>query len=258
MVQAHPTAVIDPRAELGADVVVGPYAVVGPGVEVGESTEIQAHAVIERDTRVGRGCTIGYGVVLGSPPQDVKYTGGPTRVEIGDETRIREYSTINRAATPGGVTRIGSRCFLMTYVHVAHDCQIGDDVVIANDVQLAGHVVIGHHAWIGGQTPVHQFVRIGEHAFVGGGSRVPQDVAPFARVAGVPLRLYGINAVGLRRANFPSPVRLALQRAFRLLFNSRRTTSAAVAELRADPTRPPEVDRLLDFVAASERGVLVG
>jgi UDP-N-acetylglucosamine acyltransferase len=258
MVQVHPTAVIDPRAELGADVLVGPYAVIGPGVEVGESTEIQAHAVLERDTRIGRGCTIGYGAVLGSPPQDVKYDGSPTRVDIGDETRIREYSTINRAATPNGVTRIGSRCFIMTYVHVAHDCRIGDHVVIANDVQLAGHVIIGDHAWIGGQTPVHQFVRIGEHAFVGGGSRVPQDVPPFARVAGVPLRLYGINTVGLRRAEVPAPVRLALQRAFRLLFNSHRTTSAAVMELRGDPTRPPEVDRLLDFVVTSERGILVG
>jgi UDP-N-acetylglucosamine acyltransferase len=257
-VPLHPTAVIDARAELGADVIVGPYAVVGPGVEIGESTEIQAHAVLERDVRIGRGCTIGYGAVLGSPPQDVKYGGGPTRVEIGDDTRIREYSTVNRAATPDGVTRIGSRCFLMTYVHVAHDCQIGDDVVIANDVQLAGYVTIGHHAWIGGQTPVHQFVRIGEHAFLGGGSRVPQDVAPFALVAGIPLRLYGVNAVGLRRAGFPAPVRLALQHAFRLLFNSDRTTAAAAAELRANPTRPPEVDRLLEFVTSSARGVLVG
>jgi UDP-N-acetylglucosamine acyltransferase len=250
--------VIDPRAELGADVLVGPYAVVGPGVEVGESTEIQAHAVIERDTRLGRGCTIGYGAVIGSPPQDVKYDGAPTRVEIGDDTRIREYTTVNRATTPGGVTRVGARCFLMTYVHVAHDCQVGDDVVIANDVQLAGHVSIGHHVWVGGQTAIHQFVRIGEYAFVGGGSRVPQDVPPFGRVAGIPLRLYGANTIGLRRAGFPPAVRLALQRAFRLLFNSRRTTTAAVAELRGDPTRPPEVERLLDFVASSERGVLVG
>jgi UDP-N-acetylglucosamine acyltransferase len=253
----HPTAVVDPRAELGPEVLVGPYAVIGPGVEVGESTEIQAHAVIERDTTLGRGCQIGYGAVLGAAPQDLTWAGTPSRVEVGDGTRIREYSTVHRATRPHGVTRIGARCFLMSYVHVAHDCEIGDDVVIANAVQLAGHVQVGHHAWIGGQTPVHQFVRIGEHAFVGGGSRVPQDVPPFARVAGVPLKLYGVNVVGLRRAGFPPEIRLALQHAFRQLFHSERTVSAALHELRAAP-QPPEVERLLDFVASSERGVLVG
>jgi UDP-N-acetylglucosamine acyltransferase len=253
----HPTAVIDPRAELGADVVVGPYAVVGPGVEVGESTEIQAHAIIERDTRIGRGCLLGYGAVVGAAPQDVTFHGGPSRVEIGDGTRIREYSTVHRATRPDGVTRIGAGCFLMSYVHVAHDCEIGDEVVMANAVQLAGHVRVDHHAWIGGQTPVHQFVRIGEHAFVGGGSRVPQDVPPFARVAGIPLKLYGVNVVGLRRAGFAAEIRLALQHAFRQLFHSERTVSQAVAALRAEP-QPPEVHRLLDFISTSERGVLVG
>lgn len=253
----HPTAVVDPRAELGPEVVIGPYAVVGPGVALGESTEIQAHAVIERDTRVGRSCLIGYGAVIGAAPQDLGFASTRTGVEIGDGTRIREYSTVHRATRPDGVTRIGARCFLMSYVHVAHDCVIDDDAVVANAVQLAGHVRVGHHAWIGGQTPVHQFVRIGEHAFVGGGSRVPQDVPPFARVAGAPLRLYGVNVVGLRRAGYPAEVRLALQHAFRLLFNSNRTVSAAVEELRRRP-RPPEVDRLLDFVAGSARGVLVG
>jgi UDP-N-acetylglucosamine acyltransferase len=253
----HPTAVVDARAELGPEVVIGPYAVIGPGVEVGESTEIQAHAVIEKDTTVGRGCLVGYGAVLGAAPQDLAFAGAPSRVEIGDATRIREYVTVHRATQPGGVTRIGARCFLMSYVHVAHDCEIGDDVVIANAVQLAGHVRVGHHAWIGGQTPVHQFVRIGEHAFVGGGSRVPQDVPPFARVAGVPLKLYGVNAVGLRRAGYPPDVRLALQHAFRQLFRSDRTVSDALRLLQAEP-QPPEVRRLLEFVATSERGVLVG
>jgi UDP-N-acetylglucosamine acyltransferase len=256
-VSVHPTAVIDPRAALGPDVVVGPYAVIGPNVEIGESTEVQAHAIIERDAVIGRGCLVGYGVVVGATPQDTQYGGAPTRVEIGDGTRIREYTTIHRASREGGVTRIGARCFIMSYVHVAHDGEIGDDVVIANAVQLAGYVRIGHHAWIGGQTPVHQFVRIGEYAFVGGGSRVPQDVPPFARVAGVPLKLYGVNVVGLRRAGYPPEVRLALQRAFRLLFNSRRTVAAAVEALRADP-QPAEVHRVLEFVAGSERGVLVG
>jgi UDP-N-acetylglucosamine acyltransferase len=253
----HPTAVVDPRAELGADVVVGPYAVIGPGVDVGESTEIQAHVIVERDTTIGRGCLLGYGAVVGAAPQDLAFRGDPSRVEIGDGTRIREYTTVHRAARPGGVTRIGTGCFLMSYVHVAHDCEIGDEVVIANAVQLAGHVQVGHHAWIGGQTPVHQFVRIGEHAFVGGGSRVPQDVPPFARVAGVPLKLYGVNVVGLRRAGYSPDIRLALQHAFRRLFHSGRPVADALRALRSEP-QPPEVHVLLDFVSSSERGVLVG
>ncbi len=254
----HPTAVIDRRADLEPDVVVGPYAVIGPSVEVGESTEIYAHAVIERDVRIGRHCHIGYGVVLGSAPQDLSYRGEPTSVEIGDDTRIREYSTVNRATTAGGVTRIGARCYVMSYVHVAHDCQIGHDVVIANAVQLAGHIEIGHHAWIGGQTPIHQFVRIGEYAFLGGGSRVPQDVPPYTRAAGTPLKLYGINTVGLRRESFPPEVRRALQHAYRLLFNSRLPRSQAIAQLRGEPETCAEVARLVQFVAASERGVLIG
>lgn len=256
--RVHPSAAVDPRAELAESVVVGPGAVVGPGVRVGPDTEIQAHAVIERDADIGRHCLIGYGAILGSAPQDIHYRNEPTRVIVGDDTTIREYVTIHRGTAASGLTRVGSRCFLMAYVHVAHDCVIGDDVVLANAVQLAGHVDVGHHAWIGGQTPVHQFVRIGEYAFVGGGSRVPQDVPPFGSVAGVPLRLLGINSVGLRRAGVPSEVRLALKHAFRRLFNSDLPTAAAVDELRRTTPVVPEVERLLDFVTASERGVLVG
>lgn len=254
----HPTAIVDPSAELGPDVVVGPYALIGPRVEVGESAEIAAHAILERDVRLGRRCVVGYGAVLGATPQDTKYHDESTGVEVGEETRIREYATVSRGTSARGATRIGARCFLMTYVHVAHDCLIGNDVVIANAVQLAGHVTLGDHVNLGGLTPVHQFVRIGEHAFVGGGSRVPQDIPPYARAVGNPLRLYGINAVGLRRAGFSAPTRLALQRAYRLLFNSEHTTSAALALLRSELDQPPEVQRLLDFVAGSERGILVG
>jgi UDP-N-acetylglucosamine acyltransferase len=256
--RVHPTAVVDPRAHLGDGAVVGPYAIIGPGVAIGDRTEVQAHAILERDTRVGCACLVGYGAVLGSAPQDVQYRDEATRVEIGDGTRIREYVTIHRATGAAGVTRIGARCFVMAYAHVAHDCSLGDDVVLANAVQLAGHVHVGNHAWIGGQTPVHQFVRIGELAFVGGGSRVPQDVPPYACVAGIPLKLYGINTVGLRRAGVPPGVRLALKHAFRLLFNSDRPTGAAIEELRLQAGSVPEVDRLVEFVASSARGVLVG
>ncbi|HEX9727651.1 MAG TPA: acyl-ACP--UDP-N-acetylglucosamine O-acyltransferase [Gemmatimonadales bacterium] len=253
----HPSATIDRRAELGPDVIVGPYSVIGPEARIGESAEIGAHVVIEGATTIGRGCIIGHGAIIGGSPQDLKYRGELTRVDVGDATRIREYATINRGTGPQGITRIGARCFLMTYVHVAHDCAIGDDTVIANAVQLAGHVTIGHHAWIGGSTPIHQFVRVGEHAFVGGGSRVPRDIPPFARAAGNPLRLCGINVTGLRRAGFATDVRLALQRAYRVLFNSDLTRAAALERVQSMVPLYPEVDRLAAFVAGSDRGVTV-
>jgi len=253
----HPTAVLDPGARLGRDVRVGPFAVIGPGVEVGCGTRIGPHAVLERDTRLGERCEVGAGAVLGADPQDVSYRGEPTRLEIGHDTRIREYATLHRGTTASGRTVVGSCCYLMTYVHVAHDCVIEDGVVIANGVQLGGHVHVEAYANIGGLTPVHQFVRIGRHAFVGGGSRVPQDVPPYARAAGNPIKLYGINRVGLDRAGLPADVQAVLKHAFRLLFNSHLTTSEAAERLRIEHGDVPEVTRLLDFVASSRRGVLV-
>jgi UDP-N-acetylglucosamine acyltransferase len=251
----HASAIIDSGARLGAGVEVGPFAVVGPGVDAGEGTRIGAHAVVEHTT-LGAGCTVAAGAVLGAAPQDRKYAGAPTRLEIGDGTIIREYATLHRGTEATGLTRVGRGCFLMTYVHVAHDCVIDDHVTIANMVQLAGHVHIEAHATISGLCPIHQFVRIGTHAYVGGGSRVPQDVPPYTTAVGNPLKLYGINTIGLTRAGFPSEVRMALKRAYRLLFNSDVTTREAAARLRADPSLLPEVRTLVDFVAGSERGVL--
>jgi len=257
MIVVHHTAIVDPSAELGPDVVVGPFAIVGPGSVVGAGTEIAARALVDARTRVGRDCYLGVGSIVGGAPQDLKYRGEPTSVEIGDGTRIREYTTVNRGTAASGRTIVGRHCFLMSYVHVAHDCVIEDGVVLANTVQLGGHVHVAGHAAIGGSSAVHQFVRIGTHAFVGGGSRVPQDVPPYARAAGNPLRLYGTNAVGLRRAGFAPQVRLALQHAFRLLFNSDLTTTEALDHLREARDQPEEVRHLLDFVASTERGVLL-
>ncbi len=253
----HPTALVDPETVLGGEVVIGPYAVVGPDVRVGHGTRIGPHAVIERNTRIGAGCEIGPGVILGAAPQDRKYGGEQTWLEVGDETVIREYATLHRGSAASEVTRVGRRCFLMAYVHVAHDCQIEDDVTLANAVQLAGHVHIESHATVSGLSPVHQFVRIGTHAYVGGGSRVPQDVPPYTRAAGNPLRLYGINTLGLTRAGFSTDVRNALKHAYRLLFNSDLTTPEAVHLLQRDAARCAEVQRLVAFVTRSERGVLV-
>jgi UDP-N-acetylglucosamine acyltransferase len=232
----HRTALIDPAAHLAKDVMVGPYAIVGPNVTVGEGSQIAAHAVIERDTRIGSEVKVGYGSVLGADPQDLKYRGEETWVEIGDQTTIREYCTINRGTPATGKTVVGKRCFIMTYVHIAHDCVIGDDVILANSIQMAGHVTIDDRAIVSGLVPIHQFVRIGTYAFVGGGSRVNQDVPPYTKAVGNPMHLYGLNSVGLQRAGFAPDVKLALKRAYRLLFNSDLTVSQGIARARA--TRP--------------------
>jgi UDP-N-acetylglucosamine acyltransferase len=254
----HPTALVDPGAELADGVTVGPFAVIGPDVVLGAETRVDARATILGRTTVGKGCRVGVGAVLGTVPQDRKYAGEDTQLRVGDDTIIREYTTLNVGTeTGGGVTLVGKNCFLMSYVHVAHDCALGDGVVIANAVQLAGHVRIDDYAQVGGTTPVHQFVHIGTHAFVGGGSRAPQDVPPYVMAAGNPLRLCGINVEGLRRAGFSSEVRLALKRAYRVLFNSSLPRAEAVERVRAGNGHVSEVMTLVDFVAGSRRGVLV-
>jgi UDP-N-acetylglucosamine acyltransferase len=253
----HRTALIDPTADLGPDVSVGPYAVVGPKVTIGERSSVAAHAVLERNTQIGTGVKIGYGTVIGNDPQDLKYKGEETWVEIGDATVIREYCTINRGTTATGRTTVGQRCFLMTYVHVAHDCRIGNDVIIANSVQMAGHVSVDDRAIISGLTPIHQFVRIGTYAFVGGGSRVNQDVPPYTKAVGNPVHLYGLNSVGLQRAGFAPEIKLALKRAYRLLFNSDLTVSQGIARARGELPALPEVEVFLRFIEESQRGVLV-
>jgi len=253
----HRTALIDPAADLAGDVSVGPYAIVGPRVTVGARSAIAAHAVIERNTRIGEGVKIGYGTIIGNDPQDLKYKGDETWVEIGSGTIIREYCTINRGSTATGKTTVGSRCFLMTYVHIAHDCVVGDDVIIANGVQMAGHVTVEDRAIISGLVPIHQFVRIGTYAFVGGASRVNQDVPPYTKAAGNPVHLYGLNSVGLQRAGFTPEVKLALKRTYRLVFNSDLTVSQGIARARVELPQVPEVETFLRFIEASQRGVMV-
>jgi len=253
----HRTALIDPGAHIGTDVMVGPYAIIGPNVTIGDRSQIAAHAVIERDTRVGAEVKVGYGSILGADPQDLKYRGEETWVEVGDQTTIREYCTINRGTPATGRTTVGRRCFIMTYVHIAHDCVIGDDVILANSIQMAGHVTIDDRAIVSGLVPIHQFVRIGTYAFVGGGSRVNQDVPPYTKAVGNPLHLYGLNSVGLQRAGFGAEVKLALKKAYRLVFNSHLTITQGVARARAEIATITEVETFLRFIEASQRGVLV-
>lgn len=253
----HRTALIDPTAELGADVSVGPYCVIGPKVIVGDRCAIAGHTVIERNTRIGEGVKLGFGTIIGNDPQDLKYKGEETWVEIGSGTIIREYCTVNRGSSATGKTTIGERCFIMTYVHIAHDCVIGNDVIMANSIQMAGHVTVFDRAIISGLVPIHQFVRIGTYAFVGGGSRVNQDVPPYTKAAGNPVHLYGLNSVGLQRAGFSPEVKLALKRAYRLVFNSDLTVSQGVARARVELPQVVEVETFLQFIEASQRGVMV-
>lgn len=253
-VAVHPTAVVDAGASMGTDVEIGPYAVIGPTVELGDGCRIGPHVVLE-NARLAAEVVLGAGVVIGGAPQDLKYQGEETGVEIGSRTVIREHSTVNRATGASGVTRIGSDCFLMTYVHVAHDCLIGDGVTIANATQLSGHVTIEDNASLSGLIAVHQFVTIGTQAFVGGASRVPQDIPPYVKAVGNPVKLFGLNTVGLQRSGVSPGTLAALKHAYRLLFNSTLPRAEALARLAPDAGRFVEVRRLVDFVCAARRGV---
>jgi UDP-N-acetylglucosamine acyltransferase len=251
----HPTALIDPSAELGAGVVIGPYSIIGPRVCIGDRCRLGPRVTLHRNVRLAEDVAVGDGSILGGDPQDLKYGGEETWVEIGPQTIIREYSTINRATSATFKTTVGARCFIMTYVHLAHDCHVGDDVVIANATQCAGHVTIHDRAILSGLNAVHQFVTIGTYAFVGGGSRVNQDIPPYVKAVGNPMELYGLNSIGLQRAGFSGETVAALKRAYRLFFNSDLNLSQAMERARSDLPPFPEVERFLAFVESSERGV---
>lgn len=252
----HPTAIVERGAELMPGVVIGPYAYVGPRVSLGEGTRLGLHAVIEGRTTIGARCQIHHGAIIGNLPQDLKYRGAPSEVVIGHDTTVREYATIHAATQEGETTRVGDHVLLMAYTHVAHNCRIGNHVILANAVTLAGHVRVDDYAVLGGLTPVHQFVAIGCHAFVGGGSRVPQDVPPFVKAAGNPLRACGLNAIGMDRRGIPAEVRLELKRAYRILYRSQLNVTQALDRILRELKPYPEVHELVEFVRSSERGIV--
>ncbi|HEX7128430.1 MAG TPA: acyl-ACP--UDP-N-acetylglucosamine O-acyltransferase [Thermodesulfobacteriota bacterium] len=252
----HPTAVIDARAEIGRDVEIGPYAIVGPDVTIGDGTVLMPHAVVERWTRVGRRCRIHPFAVLGGAPQDLKYRGEETWLEVGDETVVREAATLNRGTVGGiGKTVVGRRCLLMAYSHVAHDCVLGDNVILANAATLAGHVTVEDHVILGGLAAVQQFARLGAHSFIGGTSGVNQDVAPYMLVSGVPASNRGLNLVGLKRRGFSEETIRALKRAYQTIFRSGTTLAKALEQVRAELADVPEVVRLVEFIETSKIGV---
>jgi len=254
----HPTAVIDPQARLASGVRVGPYAVIGAEVEIGEETDVGAHVVMEGPTRIGRRNRIFPFASIGLIPQDLKFRGERSEVVIGDDNRIREFTSIHRGTEGGGaLTRVGHFNLLMAYVHIAHDCLLGDHVILGNGATLAGHVLIEDHATVGAFVGVHQFCRIGRHAFIGGYSVITQDVLPFSRtVHERGAKVYGINVVGLRRRGFDEARIERLHQAMRLLTQSKLNTSQALEKIRETLDQSEDIEVLVRFVESAERGVI--
>ncbi|MHB2148853.1 acyl-ACP--UDP-N-acetylglucosamine O-acyltransferase [Calditrichota bacterium LG25] len=256
MVEIHPTAIVDPRAQLGVDVKIAPYAVVEKDVVIGDGTQIGPHAVIANGARLGKNCRVFTGAVISTEPQDLKFADEKTFVEIGDNTTIREFATVNRATSHSYYTRVGSNCLLMAYSHIAHDCQIGNFCTIANSVNMAGHVIIGDFVGIGGLTAIHQFVHIGDHAFIGGGLRVSQDIPPFILAAGEPIRFAGLNAVGLRRRGFSREQLDLMKKAYHIVYRENLRLKDAIERIEQSLELTAEVKKIVEFLKNSERGII--
>jgi UDP-N-acetylglucosamine acyltransferase len=261
MAQIHPSALVDPGARIGAGVSIGPFATIGPHVQIGEGTSIGAHCVIEGHTQIGRDNRIFQFSSIGAIPQDKKYAGEPCELHIGDRNTIREFCTFNIGSPGGGgLTRIGSDNWIMAYVHVAHDCQIGNNTIIANATQLGGHVHVGDWVVLGGLTGVHQFVRIGAHAMAGFQTRLSQDLPPFVNAAGNPAQAQGINAEGLRRRGFDDQRITAVKRMYRMIYRQALSLADAKQSLQglrgASAASDADLDLMLSFLDTAERGIV--
>jgi UDP-N-acetylglucosamine acyltransferase len=252
----HSTAIVDAKAELGAETIVGPYCVVGPGVVLGEKCWLQHHVTLTGPTRGGRENKFYAYCSIGQQTQDLKYAGEPTYLEIGDGNTFREFCTINRSTKSDGKTRVGSRGNFLAYSHIGHDCRVGDSVVFSNNGTLAGHVEVGDHAVMGGLTAVHQFCRIGRFAITGGCSKIVQDVPPFLIADGNPAEIRGINQVGMERAGFSQQSLKAIKEAFRLLYRSKLNTRQAIEKMRTEIEPVEEIGQLIEFIEKSERGII--
>jgi UDP-N-acetylglucosamine acyltransferase len=254
----HPTAIIDARAQVHPTCKIGPYCVIGPDVELGEGCELLSQVAIQGPTKAGANNRFYPFCAIGMAPQDLSYAGEPTRLEIGDHNQIRECVTISRGTSKGGgLTRVGSHTLVMAYCHIAHDCLIGDHVIMANGATLGGHVVVEEWAVVGALCPVHHFVRIGTHSFVGGGTTVTKDVLPFSKtVAARDTHAYGLNAIGLERHGFSKERIRKIHHAYKVLLASRLNTSQALEKLKAEAEAGKDVEMLIRFIEASERGVI--
>ncbi len=255
MNRIHPAAIVHPKAKLSPAVSVGPYSIIGANVSIGGGTEIGTHCVIEGNTRIGKNCRIFTGAVIGSVPQDLKFKGEKTHLEIGDNNIIREYVTVNLGTKATGKTVIGDNNLIMAYSHIAHDCRVGNRVIIANGGTLAGHVTLEDRAILGGLVAIHQFVRVGTLAIIGGCSKVIQDIPPYSTCDGRPARFYGLNVVGLRRAGIGKQIRKDLKTAFKLLSQSGLSISHALEEIEKQIPKSREIKHLIEFIKESERGI---
>lgn len=252
----HATAIVADGAELGDGVEIGPYAVVGTHVRLGAGTTVGAHAVVDGHTTLGENNRVFPHAAVGFVPQDLKYRGEPTRLELGDENVVREFATLHIGTEGGGgVTRLGSKNLVMAYSHVAHDCQLGDGNILANCATLAGHVTIGNHVTVGGLAAVHQFVRVGDNAFISGGAMVAMDIPPYCTAQGDRASLVGLNTVGLSRHGFDEAAVRRLKRAYKVIFRSGLGLKEALAHVRAEEGEDEAVMRLVEFIEHSERGV---
>ena len=253
----HPTAVVGPRARIGAGCFIGPYSIVGDDVELHDDVRLESHCVIDGLTVIGEGTRVFPFVSIGLPAQDLKYKGEPSETRIGRRNLIREFVTIHRGTAGGGMlTQIGDDCLIMAQAHVAHDCIIGDGVIMANAATLAGHVIIEDNANVGAYSGVHQFCRVGREAYVGGYSVVVKDALPFALTVGNHARCYGLNTTGMKRRGYSPAVINALHRAFHLLLSSKLNTSQALEKIREEINESAEVDLLVEFILSSSRGVI--
>ncbi len=254
--EIHPTAIISPDAEIAEDTSIGPFCVIHDKVHIKKGTRLMSHVVIEGSTEIGENCTIYPFASIGLPPQDLKYRGEKTGLRIGNNNTIREYCAIHRASVSGdGVTSIGDNNFFMAYVHVAHDCKIGNSVIMANLATLAGHVSIEDHAVIGGLVAVHQFTRVGAYAMVGGFSGVGQDIPPFMIASGARVKLFGLNTVGLKRHGFSDATVNELKKAYKILFREKRTLKDAIKKIQEDLPYTDEIKRLIEFIQKNKRGI---
>ena len=247
--EIHPTAILNPKAEIDGGVVIGPFCIIGEGVRIKRGTKLISSVVIEGDTEIGENCIIYPFTSIGLPPQDLKYKGEKTGVKIGNDNIIREYITVHRASIGGdGITTIGDKNFLMAYAHIAHDCKIGSHIILANAATLAGHVVVEDYAIISGITAIHQFTRIGAYAMVGGFSGVGQDVPPYTIASGARAKLFGLNTIGLKRHGFSDAKINHLKKAYKILFREKRTLKDAIKKIQEDLSYTDEIKHLIDFI----------
>jgi UDP-N-acetylglucosamine acyltransferase len=252
----HPTAIIDPSAQFGADVTVGPYCVIGPGVTLGDGCWLQHHVTLMGPSSIGPRNIFHAYTSIGQQTQDLKYAGEPTYLEMGEGNTFREFCTVNRGTLPGSRTIVGSRGNFLAYCHIAHDCTVGDDVIFSNNGTLAGHVEVADHVVIGGLTAIHQFCRIGRHAITGGCSKIVQDVPPFMIADGNPAAVRGINQVGLERTGHSPDEIKQIKEAFRIIYRAKLNVKQAIGRIRESITLSPEIEHLLEFLGNSQRGII--